>query len=139
MGNFSEQVWGESPERHQKGVGAGALDARALPARLLALVTELRARSPAESARSGWAREAALAAGMDSIDVEYVVPEALADTLPALGALFDALQDYCAADDRPLLTLPPHPDIRRFQQWYLAEVIAQIGGAHPAPWKGQRR
>jgi two-component sensor histidine kinase len=143
------QVWARAVEWHDDlmreaallttGVGAGALDAHALPAQLLALVTELRARYRTDSARSDRTREAALAAGLDSVDLQYVVPNTLADTLPALQALFDGLQDYCAADNSPLLTLPPDDTIRRFQHWYLTEIISQIRGAAPNPWPHNQR
>jgi anti-sigma regulatory factor (Ser/Thr protein kinase) len=103
-----------------------------VPRRLLELVDEVRSRFAGESAVSRRHIQAALERGDEVVDFELEVPPAVAPFARQLAALLDEADDFCAAGD--LLTLAASPTVRRFRDWYLAQVVNQLNGDPPEPW-----
>lgn len=103
-----------------------------VPARLLALVEELRGRfgSFSESARQ--AMLAAMERGDETIDLSYEVPPAVAAAARQLSTLLDEADDFCRAGE--LLTLATLPEGVAFRRWYLDEFQRQVDGQPPRPW-----
>ena len=107
-----------------------------VPARLLALIEELRSRFGSFSEGPRQAMQDALARGEETIDLHYEVPAAVAEAARQLGALLDEADEFCRAGD--LLTLATPPDGVAFRHWYLDEFGRQIDGQPPRPWPGAR-
>ena len=103
-----------------------------VPARLLALIEELRGRfgsfseGPRRDMQDAWER------GEETIDLSYEVPPAVGAAARQLGALLDEADEFCRAGD--LLTLATPPEGVTFRHWYLDEFQRQVGGQPPRPW-----
>lgn len=105
-----------------------------VPARLLALVEELRARFGSFSEGALQAMQDAVARGDETIDLHYEVPPAVGAAARQLGELLDEADEFCRAGD--LLTLATRPEGLAFRRWYLDEFQRQIDGQPPRPWPG---
>lgn len=105
----------------------------AVPVRLLELVKQLTQDFGGAANEGDLQRDAALEAGLDSVDLTYRVPPAAAEASRALAAMLDEADDFCRSGDA-LLTLATPPAVRLFRDWYLQEFISQLGGAEPTPW-----
>ena len=103
-----------------------------VPARLLALIEELRGRFGSFSEGPRQAMQDALERGEETIDLFYEVPATVADAARRLGALLDEADEFCRGGD--LLTLATQPDGVVFRRWYLEEFQRQIVGRPPRPW-----
>ena len=103
-----------------------------VPARLLALIEELRGRFGSFSEGPRQAMQEAFERGDETIDLHYEVPPAVAAAARQLGALLDEADEFCRAGD--LLTLATPPDGVAFRRWYLEEFERQIDGHPPRPW-----
>lgn len=103
-----------------------------VPARLLALTGELRARFGAFSEGPRQAMREAIARGDTQIDVEYLVPAEAGGAARQLGELLDEADDFCRAGE--LLTLATSTEGRAFRRWFLDEFELQIQGHPPRPW-----
>lgn len=103
-----------------------------VPARLLALIEELRGRFGSFSEGPRQAMEAALERGDVTIDLHYDVPPTVAAAARQLGGLLDEADEFCRAGD--LLTLATLPEGRAFRHWYLGEFQRQVDGRPPRPW-----
>ena len=103
-----------------------------IPARLLALIEELRGRFGSFSEGPRQAMQAALERGDDTIDLQYQVPPAVAAAARQVGDLLDEADEFCRAGD--LLTLATQPQGVAFRRWYLEEFQHQIDGRPPRPW-----
>jgi hypothetical protein len=103
-----------------------------VPARLLAVVDELRARFGGFSAEPAAALDAAVAEDEDEIDLVYRVPTETAQAVVELSALLDEADEFCRAGD--LLTLATPPEALAFRRWFLDEFVRQIEGEPPLPW-----
>jgi anti-anti-sigma factor len=78
-----------------------------------------------------------IAQGADHADVPIPVlgdPEERAVAVQALADLLDEIDAYCQAGDQ-LLTIVTPPDLLEFRRWLFAEVIGQLRGAVPHPWR----
>ena len=104
-----------------------------VPVRLLELVEALTRDYGTISTGVELERDAALEAGLESIDLTYRVPPAVAEASLALGALLDEADDFCRSGGA-LLTLATPPEAKRFRDWYLQEFVNQLAGAAPTPW-----
>lgn len=108
-----------------------------VPARLTALVEELRRRFSGFTLQPEQELADAVARGADTVDLEYVVPAAAADAAAVLDALLDEADEFCRAGD--LLTLATPPDAVAYRRWFLSEFSRQAAGEAPtawADWKG---
>ena len=108
-------------------------DGTTVPAKLLDLVDELTTRFAGFTAGSQAELDAAITAGKESIDLEYVVPPEVAAACIHLGELLDAADDYCR-DGEVLLTLATPDDLVAYRRWFLDEFVRQASGAAPRPW-----
>jgi hypothetical protein len=103
-----------------------------VPARLLALIEELRGRFGAFSAGPRQAMQEALERGDTTIDLRYEVPADVGTAAGGLRALLDEADEFCRAGD--LLTLASPPEVLAFRRWFLDEFELQIEGHPPRPW-----
>ena len=108
-------------------------EATTVPAKLLDLVDELTGRYSGFTAGSQAELDAAVAAGVPSIDLEYVVPPEVAAACIHLGELLDAADDYCR-EGAVLLTLATPDDLLAYRRWFLEEFVRQANGDAPRPW-----
>ncbi|MEA2843095.1 MAG: hypothetical protein QOJ69_766 [Actinomycetota bacterium] len=106
----------------------------AVPARLLTLVDELRARYAGFTTQPEADLSDAAAAGRTTIDLVYLVPPAAASGAAELDDLLDEADSFCQAGD--LLTLTTPPETLAFRRWFLREFVRQAAGEPPAPWPG---
>ena len=103
-----------------------------VPARLLALIEELRGRFGSFSEGPRRAMQDAMDRGEETIDLSYEVPPAVATAATQLRDLLDEADDFCRAGE--LLTLATQREGRAFRRWYLDEFQRQIDGHPPRPW-----
>ena len=103
-----------------------------VPARLLALIEELRGRFGSFSEGPRQAMQAARERGEETIDLHYEVPPAVAAAVRQVGELLDEADEFCRSGD--LLTLATQPEGLAFRRWYLEEFQRQIDGLPPRPW-----
>lgn len=76
----------------------------------------------------------AIANGLESVDLEYlVIPEA-PDTMGRLSRALEAVYD--TRDERGLLPVlrPKDPEVLAVQRWYLEEFVRQGRGEEPRSW-----
>lgn len=76
----------------------------------------------------------AIAAGLEQMDLEYLVPASAAQTMSRLLELLRRADEFCR--DERLLTLAASPQQRQLQEWYLSEFPRQAAGEEPIPWPG---
>ncbi|MGI8807764.1 MAG: hypothetical protein ACR2KK_07985 [Acidimicrobiales bacterium] len=100
-----------------------------VPARLLALMEELRSRFAAFTQGPTGLLQAALDRGDAEIDLQYNIPKETQDAVRRLGTLLAEADAFCRAGD--LLTLATPPEGLAFRRWFLDEFSRQIDG-HPA-------
>lgn len=135
------RVWRRSAEHHDELMREMALLALApdsthdLPRRLVELVEVLGRTYGSARARPEQEREAALAAGLDRIDLAFDIPASAGEAAQVLGAILREAEEFCRTGDA-LLTLAQPEVQERFNRWYLDEVAGQIAGAPPTPWPG---
>ena len=103
-----------------------------VPARLLALIEELRGRFGAFSAGPRQAMQEATERGEPAIDLRYEVPADVGASASRLRALLDEADEFCRAGD--LLTLATSRELLAFRRWFLDEFELQIDGHPPHPW-----
>lgn len=103
-----------------------------VPARLLALIDELRGRFGAFTEGPTMAIQAALQRGDQHIDLRYDLPPEAAEAALRLGALLDQADHFCRSGD--LLTLATPAESLAFRRWYLDEFVRQVAGQEPCPW-----
>lgn len=132
------RVWKRASEHHDElmremSLLALAPDPPDLPQRLTELVQVLGAQYGAAGDRSDQERDAALAEGVDRLDLTYEVPRAAGADAGRMRALLDEAEEYCRDQ---LLTLQQGPVERAFAQWYIGEFTRQTAGEPPTPWPG---
>ena len=103
-----------------------------VPARLLAVIEELRGRFGAFSEGPRQAMQDALERGDATIDLHYEVPPAVGAAARQVGDLLNEADEFCRSGD--LLTLATQPEGLAFRHWYLDEFQRQIEGLPPRPW-----
>jgi len=59
------------------------------------------------------------------------------DILVTMAEMFDLADAFCRAER--LLTIERTPLQREFHLWILGEVIAQLDGREPKPWRDRNR
>lgn len=109
-------------------------DGHPLPRRLTEVVDAISARYAGVSELPDAQRAAAVAAGHDTIDLDFSVPPSVADASRELMDLLADADAYCREGEH-LLTLETPRELVVFREWYLGEFIAQTeGGSNPTPW-----
>ena len=103
-----------------------------VPARLLALIEDLRGRFGSFSEGPRQAMQDAFERGEETIDLSYEVPPAVAAAAAQLCDLLDEADEFCRSGD--LLTLATPREGLAFRRWYLDEFPRQIDGHPPRPW-----
>lgn len=104
-----------------------------VPRRLRRLVDDLSTQYGSFSEAPDTARDEALAAGLDTVDLTYHVPHEAADAVVALGRMLDEADEFCRNGD--LLTLATPPETLAFRTWYLTQFTDQIAGGPPTAWE----
>jgi hypothetical protein len=108
--------------------------AHEIPARLVTLVEELRATYSSVSSAQEAVMTHAGDAGEEEIPAVILhLPFQAGEATRHLGEMLDLADDYCAAG-RHLLTLATPPESKRYRDWYLGEIMAQLEGQPPTPW-----
>jgi hypothetical protein len=74
----------------------------------------------------------ALSQGLESTDLVVHMPRATASTLMRFVELLDLADDFCRAER--LLSLARTSEQRRFQVWFLTELVRQANGEAPLSW-----
>jgi anti-anti-sigma factor len=102
--------------------------------RLLALSSELQAKyarvGDAQRARA----EAAVAAGVETIDLRYDVPADLAADIERLRTLLDEVDELCRGGE--LVTLVTPPELTAYRRWVFGEFVSQLRErAQPTEWR----
>ena len=116
-------------------IGAEQDGMHEVPRRLLDLVADLQARYAGVNDEPDVQRDAAMAAGLDSLDLVYRVSAETAQAVGDLIARLDEADEYCRSGDA-LITLASPADQIEFRRWYLEEFRRQIDGHPPTPWHG---
>jgi anti-sigma regulatory factor (Ser/Thr protein kinase) len=78
--------------------------------------------------------DAAIAAGLERVDLEYLVPPSSATTMARLADLLDRVDDF--SREHRLLTMAAVPQQVALRHWYTHEFTRQAQGLDPFPWPG---
>jgi anti-sigma regulatory factor (Ser/Thr protein kinase) len=78
--------------------------------------------------------DAALEAGLDRVDLTYLVPSSAAVTMARLADLLDQVDEFCR--EHRLLTMAASPQQVQLRRWYTGEFSRQAAGLDPLPWHG---
>ena len=105
-----------------------------LPPRLLRLAAELRTTYADFRVQPDAVVDAALAAGRETCDVTYTVPERAGDFLRRLGEALEEADDFCRSRQH-LLSLPAPEEAVAYRRWFVAEATRQLAGQPPRPWR----
>lgn len=104
-----------------------------VPKRLFELIEAINAQFEGLSSAQARELDEAVARGDETIDLEYALPDAVADACITLNEMLDECDDYCRRGES-LLTLATPPEALAYRRWYLGEFVAQVRGADPLPW-----
>lgn len=126
--------WHEDLMREFALIDLGGEDAggTTVPARLLSLVSELRARYEQFSTPAREQLAAAREQGRDTTDVTYRVPPEVADAAERFNDLLEEADAFCRRGD--LLTLAAPTEYAAFRRWFLQEFVVQLRGGPATPW-----
>jgi anti-sigma regulatory factor (Ser/Thr protein kinase) len=99
-------------------------------------LADLTAQVDRERHRSSGAEPlaAAIAQGVESIDLVYEVPASVPATMARLREVLDQADEFCR--EQQLLVAPPTPQMVALRSWYLGEFERQRRGEEPRPWPG---
>jgi hypothetical protein len=131
-------IWQRAAEHHDELMREMALLALSptkpeLPTRLLELVDVLGHQYGAAGARPDAERDAAIARGLDRVDLTYLVPRSASEAAQRMRALLDEAEQYCRTD---LLTLAQPQLQADFARWYTDQFVLQCADHSPVPWAG---
>jgi len=112
----------------------GGGDGPDIPARLVELTQTFGVRYGGAASRPDEQVDAALARGVDALDLTYRVPAHVSGAASLLNALLQEADDFCRAEQ--LLTVERSPVVRDFGRWYCEEFQRQVAGEPPRPWDG---
>jgi anti-sigma regulatory factor (Ser/Thr protein kinase) len=76
----------------------------------------------------------AIADGLPSVDLEYLVPVTAPATMAWMHEVLERADRFCR--DQSLLTVPATPQQLELMRWYAGEFTRQGAGAEPRPWPG---
>jgi hypothetical protein len=75
--------------------------------------------------------------GGGTVDLTYRTPPTAPATMSRLRDVME--QVYAQLSGRVLLSVPPPPDLRALEDWYLGQFARQAVGEEPARWTGPLR
>lgn len=78
--------------------------------------------------------DAALEAGLERVDLTYLVPPSAPSTMARLAGLLDQVDEFCR--EHRLLTMAASPQQVQLRRWYTGEFTRQATGLPPLPWPG---
>jgi hypothetical protein len=104
-----------------------------VPPHLMSIVDEMSAEFSAFVAPHREAIESAIANGATVIDLSLLVAPTMQEWLRQFAQQFRAVDDYC--ERGKLLTLRGSDEVIAFREWFLRQMIDQIDGAEPEPWR----
>ena len=78
--------------------------------------------------------DAAIAADLERVDLDYLVPPSSATTMARLADLLDRVDDF--SREHRLLTMAAVPQQVALRRWYTHEFTRQSQGLDPLPWPG---
>ena len=104
-----------------------------VPLRLLDVVERDSRDFSALSARIWEELAEAMERGDRLIDMEIELPSSARAAAQDLLATLAEADEFCGRGD--LLTLATPPDLVAFREWFLGEVVHQIDGSSPNPWR----
>lgn len=70
----------------------------------------------------------------DRVDVCVPLVDRTPDLIDHLGAILEAVDEYCVGED--LLSLARPPEMVALADWIMSEMTGQYYGAAPIPWAG---
>ena len=94
----------------------------------------LQVESERRLARGVERLNAAIAEGLSSVDLEYVVPTTAADTMQRMQEVMLRADRFCR--DQSLLTVAATTQQLQLMEWYTGEFVRQSRGEAPLPWPG---
>ncbi|MCU1593856.1 MAG: hypothetical protein JWO12_1248 [Frankiales bacterium] len=134
------QQWFEELMREFALIHGGAADHERpqTPGRLTAMVDALVSRFAGVNDDARDRLEEAIDR-RDLVIADHVMqmPAEAAAASIGLAAMMDEADEFCRQGQH-LLTLAEPQSVRVYRTWYLAEVVAQLGGAAPVPWPEYR-
>ena len=113
-----------------------ASDSDSVPARVISVADSLRNKYAGAVVAPQETIDNAVAAGLDSVDVEYQVPPEARQSAEELAALYEEADDFCRSGD--MLTLATPAETVQLRRWFFGEFIRQIDGEPPIPWDDYR-
>lgn len=113
---------------------SGGEGARHVPQRLLALAEELRGQFSSFTVAQDAQLQDALARGLATVDLHYLVPAAVKEACLTLSAALDEADEFCRQGDE-LLTLSTPPRALAFRRWFLDQFVRQVDGLAPTRWQ----
>ncbi len=116
---------------------SGQVAAHEPPARLVELVQVLGERFGASRDRGDAQLDAAIAAGLESLDTVERIPPAAGQAAASLASMMADADEYCRSS--LLFTVPRSPVVQRFGDWYVGQFVDQVAGGAPVPWDGPLR
>ena len=78
--------------------------------------------------------DAALAQGLDRVDLDLVVPATMPDTMARLLDALERADEFCR--QQRLLVLTASPQQKLLVRWWCNEFMRQAEGKEPTPWTG---
>ena len=136
------QLWARSMEQSealQREFALLAADPHDVPARLLELVTDVRARYGQPDSPQEEQLYAALDAGQLVVDrLVYRVPRSVGPVARQLGEMFDEADAFCLSGQH-LLTMAADDEIVRYRWWFLQQFVDQLEGRPAVAWPDHRR
>ena len=83
------------------------------------------------------ALDAAIAAGVEVVDLDYRVPVTAPETMARIADVLDRVDVFCR--EQLLLTMPEPRQVAEVRRWYFGEFARQARGLEPSPWQGRTR
>jgi hypothetical protein len=103
-----------------------------LPARLLEMVERHRHEFSTLAFRRRTEIAAEIDRGATNVDLEIDVPAAARPAAVEMQAILAEADEFCRQGE--LLTLEAAPEFVEFREWFLGEIVRQLGGGTPTPW-----
>jgi hypothetical protein len=104
-----------------------------VPERLTTLIDELTTEYGGFSEANEQLLTDAAAAGLESVDLDYVMPTAVTTAALHLGRILDEADEYCRRGQHLLTLATPERQVA-FRRWFLDEFVRQVAGEAPTPW-----